>query len=45
MKGRDIMGVEVYIHSFLTLVLNGVEWLTSQPYQFTLRNEPQDDLE
>jgi hypothetical protein len=34
-KGR----VQVWIHSFLTLVLDGGEWLTSRPGRFTLGEE------
>jgi len=32
-------GVEVRLHSFLTSVLDGVDWLTSQPSLFTAEEE------
>jgi hypothetical protein len=37
---RPVGGVEVEIQSFVTLVLDGGEWLTSRPGRFILREVP-----
>jgi hypothetical protein len=41
---RHITGVEVEIHSFLTLALYKDEWLTSRPDPFTTRKERRQNL-
>jgi hypothetical protein len=38
-QGRHIWKAEVYLHSFLTLALDGGAWLTSHPGHFTPRKE------
>jgi hypothetical protein len=40
MRHRHTLGVEVQLHSFLTLSLHCGEWLTSHPGHFTPGKEP-----
>jgi hypothetical protein len=37
-------GMEVYLHSFLNLVLHGIEWLASRPGRFTPGEEPREPI-
>jgi hypothetical protein len=37
---EDVLGVEVYLHAFLTSALDGGEWSVSRPGRFTPREIP-----
>jgi len=36
---KDVLGVEVYVHAFLTLSVDGDKWSAARPGHFTLREE------